>query len=354
MSQANREIVDGVVAEEMANTGQPGMMLKITGGEAGDYENAYGVRVTPNKTMTLDSYFRAGSVTKSVTATAVLQQVDRGRISLDDPIDKYVKQLPNGKQITIRHLLTMRSGLFDYESDLLIAATFLAFPTWNTFSPEGAMQAVRRHRPNFAPNAQYQYCSSNHHALALALEKVTGKDWKRVLIDDIIDPLGLTHTSFPDDSTVPQPEVKGYKKNIFGRYAENGVINANFYGPAGGMVTTLGDLHKWGEAMRDGVLLSAEMQNLRHTSFTAVPWSDEGPTAFGYGYGLIRFGEMLFGHDGWIPGFGIVVFYDPISGLVFSGVENMKSPNLKILSRVMVRTFTRLYPGSMDTPTYTL
>ncbi|UEM46205.1 minor tail protein [Mycobacterium phage Pinkcreek] len=354
LSQLDREFVDNVVSEEMAATKQPGMMLKITG-PAGDYELTRGLRaVAPDKPMSFDAKFRAASVTKTLTAMAILREVDKGKISLDDVVDKYVAQIPNGRQLTVKQVLMMRSGLAEYQTDIIIALTFLAFPTWPTFSPEGAMQAVRRNKAVFKPGAQYMYCGSNYHLLALILEKVNGgKDWKRILMDDLVKPLGMTSTSFPDGATTPQPEVKGYTTGVFKKWSENGKVNANFHGPAGGMVTTMGDMHKWATAMRDGVFLKPETRQLQRSLFSSVPWTDEGPTAFGYGMGLLSFGKW-FGHDGWIPGYGTVAMYEPVSGAVFTGVENMKTPNLKMLSRVFVRVAGHLYPGSMDTPTYSL
>lgn len=350
LSLIDQQFVDTTVTSAIQAGGQPGVAIAITGPK-GDYAKAYGIASSiPYRTLSLNDHFRIGSVTKSFTATAILMQVDQGKLSLDDTLDQFVPGVPNGHLITIRHMLMMRSGVFDYQSDPLIAFVFTLFPTW-TFSPAGALQSIQNHPSQFTPGTQYQYTNSNYQLLGMVLEKVTGKKYQDVIKDDILTPLGLTKTSFPANASMPAPYAKGYSPLAFGFYRDVTAINPALFGAAGAMVSTIGDMQKWGNAMRDGVLLSPQSQTLQQTTFCPVPYSGEGPTAFGYGLGYISFGRWL-GHDGSVPGYGSEVFYDPQTGAVIVGMETMQTPDLAIFSRIMQRVAAGLYPGSMETPAY--
>lgn len=350
LSAADQQFVDNTVASAMKDGGQPGMSISITG-PAGDYAKAYGIASSvPNRALSLDDHYRIGSITKSFTATAILMQVDQGKLSLDDTLDKFVSGVPNGNIITVRQMLMMRSGVYDYMADPTIATTFTVFPTWQ-FSPAGALQSIRSHPSQFTPGTQYQYTNSNYQLLGMVLEKVTGKSYQSVITDDIINPLGLTNTTFPANSSIQAPYAKGYSPLALGIYRDVTAINPALFGAAGALTSTIGDMQKWGAAMRDGTLLSPATQAMREQTFCPVAYSGEGPTAFGYGLGYISFGRW-FGHDGSVPGYGTEAFYDSQSGAVITGMETTQTTGLAVFARVMERIAAQLYPGSMDTPNY--
>jgi D-alanyl-D-alanine carboxypeptidase len=114
---ADRQFVDSTVAQVMQQQRLPGVTIKISGPK-GTYEKTYGLgHIATNTPMAIDDHVRIASNTKTFTATAVLQQVQRGRLALSDTLDQWVKRVPNSKQITIRQLLAMRSGIYDFTSD---------------------------------------------------------------------------------------------------------------------------------------------------------------------------------------------------------------------------------------------
>ncbi len=350
LSQTDRQLVDNIVTSVIKDGKQPGVSISITGPK-GDYAKSYGIASSiPKRALSLNDHFRIGSVTKSFTATAILMQVDKGTVSLDDTLDKYVSGVPNGDIITVRQLLMMRSGVFDYQADPAIAAVFSIFPTWQ-FSPEGALQSIRKHPSQFAPGSQYQYTNSNYQLLGMILEKVTGKKYQNVIKDDIVTPLGLTKTSLPANATMPTPYAKGYSPLFLGLYRDVTAINPALFGAAGSMVSTVDDQQKWGAAMRDGTLLKPATHALSQATFCPVPYTGEGPSAFGYGLGLIQLGRWI-GHNGSIPGYGAITFYDQQSGAIITGMETMQTSDLSVFSRIMQRIGAQLYPGSMETPAY--
>src|SRR5688572_25536851 len=117
LSEADRDFVDATIEAAMQEDGQPGVSITISGPKW-DYTRAYGVgnRET-GAPLSLDDHFRIASITKTFTATAILRQVDKGRLRLTDTLDKWIEGFPYGERITVRDMLAMRSGIYDYTQD---------------------------------------------------------------------------------------------------------------------------------------------------------------------------------------------------------------------------------------------
>jgi D-alanyl-D-alanine carboxypeptidase len=348
LSPADRAFVDSTVEEAMREEGQPGVMLSIKGPK-GDYTRTYGVRdVEKGRRLTVGDHFRVGSITKTFTATAILRQIEMGRLHLTDTLGQYVTGVPNGDIITVRDLLAMQSGVYEYESEELdqkISENLLL-----PFGPQDALQLIREHPPIFAPGEKTQYENSNYVLLGLILEEVTGETAEAAITKDVIEPLGLRHTSFATTATMPKPFTQGYCALGTEPLANCTAFNPNIFWTAGAINSTLGDMSKYSRQLATGALLSPAMQAER-LKFGWVPYPFEGPSEFGYGLGIISFGQWL-GHDGEVPGYATETFYEPRSGASIVGVENLSTPTLAIFSRIFERIADHLYPGSMETPTH--
>ena len=250
---ADRSVVDTAVRQAMQSERLPGVMIKITG-PRGSYQKTYGLANTASRApMTLGLRVRIASITKTFTATAVLQQVQRGRLSLSDKLDRWVKGIRNGRRITVRELLAMRSGIYDYTSAPAFNRAFDANPLMR-FKPTDIIPIIRRHKPLFAPGARTQYADSNYVLLGIILQKVTGQSAESVITRDVIRRAGLRHTSFPTSAAMPRPYAHGYYAGPDGkgRLRDYTRVNPKVAWTAGGMVSTLGDLEKWGGRLRPG------------------------------------------------------------------------------------------------------
>lgn len=340
LSQADRLVVDGIVDQEMGSI--PGVCLSITG-PRGDDIRTYGVGRKLGK-IPLDpaDHHRIGSATKLFTATAVLIAVDRGVLALDDTLQQYVTGVANGATITVQHLLMHTSGVYDYTKDASVSLGMALFGNSN-FDRDDALKIIRNHDGAFAPGTQWEYSNSNYILLGLILEAVTGKTVREVITDDVILPLGLTTTSFPTTSDIPVPNSHGYK-SLSLLMLDCTKFNAPGYaGAAGAVISTIEDLRRLAQALRDGNLISNQTRVLRDTAFVATSL---GPN-MQYGLGLLKIGEWV-GHNGAIMGFGAVVFYHPGTGATFVAVQNL----FEIFGPLRVQTmFTRiaaaLYPGTI-------
>src|SRR5262245_55173238 len=121
-----------------------------------------------------DTYFRIASNTKTMTSAVIQQLAQENKLSVDDPISKYIPEVPNGDKITLALLLEMRSGLYDYTSDPIVATTIDTDPA-KVWTPAELLAIAFAHPPDFPPGAEYEYDNTNYALLGLVAEKVGGK-----------------------------------------------------------------------------------------------------------------------------------------------------------------------------------
>jgi D-alanyl-D-alanine carboxypeptidase len=245
------------------------------------------------ESMTPEVHQRIGSVTKTFTATLLLQAEDEGLLSLDDTIDQYIKGVPNGDKITLRQMADMTSGIASYTEDKQWVKEWSSDP-YRVWKPEELAQAGIKDSPLFDPGTEWFYSNTNYVLLGLVLEQVTGKPIGDLYREQIIEPLGLKNTSFPDqaDSSIPEPHAQGYtlQGQSDGEPADVTDWNPSWAWTAGAMISTVEDLLVYGRALGTGKgLLSPEQQSERLDSFVSdVPPLNQPPIngELGYGIGL--------------------------------------------------------------------
>lgn len=244
--------------------------------------------------------FRIGSVTKTFTATVVLQLIGEGVLSLDDKIDRWLPGLvPGGDGITLLHLLNHTSGLCNYTNDLPDAAGIVRdrFMHWD---PLRAVSMATKHDCLFEPGATRSYSNTNYILLALVVEAATGQSYATEVADRILHPLDLRETLVPgDDVTLPEPHAHGYMP-VDGELVDMTDLNASQAWSAGGIVSTATDLNRFYAALLTGELLRpSELQAMQ----TTVPTDADFHTG---GLGISRLSLpnlILWGHSGGIFGY---------------------------------------------------
>ena len=133
-----------------------------------------------------------------------LRLVDQQRLALTDTLESFVPGVANGQQITIKNLLGMTSGIYDFTSDDAFLAAFDADPTM-AWSDADTLAVIARHDPLFAPGAEVSYCDSNYALLGMVIAKVTGKPAGEFITTEVIDKLSLPNTSYPTDTDDSRP-----------------------------------------------------------------------------------------------------------------------------------------------------
>jgi D-alanyl-D-alanine carboxypeptidase len=298
---------------------------------SGNWLTSFGTAVRGTDTpIPTNAHFRVGSVTKTWTGTVILQLVEEGKLSLSDPVSKYIANVPNGNAITIEQLLSMRSGLYNYTANLAFNQTLDSEPNkvWTT----GEMLNIAFTNPvYFAPGAGFSYSNTNTVLLGLIIEQLTGMSAADAMKARLFEPLGLTHTFLPpqNDTSLPAPSPHGYQ---WGTNAETATSEAlsperqaaarngslqptdvttastSWAWTAGSGISTVTELAAYVQRMVGGGYLNADMQAKRLASCTPVQPSN--PNSASYCLGLAKFGTF-YGHTGEIPGFNTFMGYDP-------------------------------------------
>lgn len=268
--------------------------------------------VSTTRPVTPSTYFGIRSITKSFTVTLVLQLVagSHGAIDLDDQVVKFVNDVPNGWNITLRQLANMTSGLYDYTADPMFRQAFVADLT-RSWTPDELLDFALHspsHPPaNFSPGARYQYSNTNTLLLGKVVEAWTGQPFARVLSAQILRPLKLRSTAFVTGTDLPNPAALGYHGSNADGSPDQVIVNATSLSFAGAMASSLYDLANWGVALASGTLLPPALQQER---FVARSTSDDpaSPVYDRYGVGI---GEVAgwWGHTGEGAGFEAAVFH---------------------------------------------
>jgi D-alanyl-D-alanine carboxypeptidase len=142
------------------------------------------------------THFRIASMTKRMTAAVIMQLAQEKKLSLKDPVSKYVPRVPNGNNITIAELLEMRSGLYNYTNAAEMSASIDHDPA-RIWSPADVLAIAFAHSPNFPPGTAYEYSNTNDALLGVIAESVGSKPLAQAMQDRLFGPLGLQHTELP-------------------------------------------------------------------------------------------------------------------------------------------------------------
>jgi CubicO group peptidase (beta-lactamase class C family) len=195
-----------------------------------------------NIAITPDTIFEAGSVAKQFTAAAILLLAGDGKLSLDDPVRKYLPELPDyGQPLTIRHMLNHTSGLRDWGS----VAAVGGWPRGSRVHTHAHVLEIvsRQRRLNFASGSRWSYSNTGYNLAAMIVERVSGSTLDTFSRTRIFEPLGMLNTSWRSDHTrVVKNRAVAYENAPDGFHID--MPFENVYGN-GGLLTTVGDLLKW-------------------------------------------------------------------------------------------------------------
>lgn len=252
-----------------------------------------------------------GSVTKLFTAILVLRHVQRGVLSLSDPIANWI-DLDEDDGITVRMLLNHTSGIPNYTEDLWFIARYFGRPT-KRLTPTELLDVIRGGSPRFQPGTRHEYSNSNYILLGVVLERTTGRPYGDLLGQLVRDELEYDRTyylGYPDTA----PIANGYDESIFdlGRRNLTGFRTSLETGAyaAGGILSTAPDVVSVVSDLFNGRILDESTLDAMRT-FVNAP-DEDVTTQVEYGLGLRHLridGEDLYGHTGTIPGYSAVAMY---------------------------------------------
>ncbi len=345
-----------------------GAVVQVRSAELGDWATTIGTRAfRGSDPVQAGDRVRIGSVTKTWTGTVVLQLVEEGRLRLDDPVAAYRPDVPNGQNITIEQMLTMRSGLGNYTTSLDVNRRMDADPG-AVFDPEELIAIGLAEPPRFPPGEGYFYSNTNTVLLGRIVEQLTGSPLEAEIERRILGPLGMAASSFParTSSALPEPHAKGYTYGTNVETAETNVLspekqeaaragtlapldvttsNPSWAWSAGAGISTAEDLVTYVQALVGGGLLGDGMQQARIESVRPI---DPAAPELGYGLALARFGPF-YGHTGELPGYNTFAGHDPERGTtVVVWASLAPSPDGRAPAVEMARAIIAELSGSGD------
>jgi CubicO group peptidase (beta-lactamase class C family) len=208
-----------------------------------------------------DTKFRLGSITKQFTSMLVMQQVEKGSISLDTPVAAYLPDYPKpqGEKVTIRHLLTHTSGIPNYTGIIDIRTDR------KRYTLEQLVGTFSGKPLEFEPGTRWKYSNSGYVLLGAVLEKVTRTPYERLLQSNILHPLGMKNTGYDHSEEILPKRAAGYERT--GRIVNAPFIDMSVPFSAGALYSTVEDLLLWDRGLYTGGLLS---DSLKKVCFTPV------------------------------------------------------------------------------------
>ena len=254
-----RTIADSVFRDRNA-ADAPGCAVGVARGGTVLLTRAYGMAdLESGRANGPETIFESGSVAKQFTAAATVLLALDGKLDLDDPVQRYIPELPTyDRPLTIRHLLTHTSGLREWSS--LVAAQGWPRGSRRHTQTELFDVVTRQRALNYPVGDYYSYTNSGFGLLFTLVERVSGKSFEEFSQERIFRPLGMAHTGWRDDFTSLVPgRAPAYAPDRDGWHLD--MPFEDVVGP-GGLLTTVGDLLRWNQALTDRTLGSAVVDSM--------------------------------------------------------------------------------------------
>lgn len=235
-----------------------------------------------NVKNTIDTKFQLASVTKQFTATAILQLIDSGRLSLNDKLSKFLPDYPKADSVSIHMLLSHTSGLAMGFKEIALSS----------MSSDSAYTAIKKIPFEFSPGTKSSYSNIGYYLLAKIIEKVSGERYEAFLEKNIFDKVGMKNTGISNNESIVAKKAKVYCQSQQ-RLIHNPYINWNINLGHDGVYSTVEDLALWDKALYGTTVLSAAMKKKMFTPYSSENW--------GYGFIINPFynhGHDLIAHDG--------------------------------------------------------
>ena len=331
-----RARIDSGAEEALASTGAPSASIAVVLNGRVAYVHAYGkAQIEPAKTATPEMRYSIGSVSKQFTSTAILMLAEQGKLSLDDPVGKYVTGLTRGGDVTIRQILTMTSGYQDYWPQDYVMPPML-LPT----TPAGIVKAWAGKPLDFEPGTKWQYSNTNYVIAGMIVEKLAAKPLVEFLGERVFRPLKMLSVKNIDESPLGGDDPSRYLRYALGPPRSAPKEGNGWLSAAGELAMTARDLAAWDISMIDQTLLKPGSYRAMQTDTLL-----KSGVATGYGLGVgvgTSQGRRVISHTGEVSGFTATnqVFPDDRAAIVvFSNMDATPATG-QIASRIATAIFT--------------
>jgi len=288
--------IDRIALQALGEQATSGISLAIVRGGSVVYSRGYGYASQELQTTARDaSLYEVGSISKEFTATAVLLLAEDGKLTLDDTIVRWVPDLPRAKDITVRELLSMTSGVPDYTDQPSFDKA-----SQSPVTPAGIIATVKSLPLDFEPGTQWEYSNTNYVLLGMVIEKAGGMSYSAFLVNRAFKTAGMFSTTSGNAGASSPDLTTGYAFDGV-RFKLDPPWDLTWAYGAGDIVSNVLDLALWDTALLNGKVLT--MPSLR-AMWTATALKDGTKVPYGFGWTV----ETLYGHreiddNGGLPGY---------------------------------------------------
>ncbi|MDN5216383.1 serine hydrolase [Fulvivirgaceae bacterium BMA12] len=292
-------------------------------------EKGYGFKDVESKTLNnSNTIFQIGSITKQFTAMVILKLLERNQLSLSDKLSKYYPDFPKGDSITLEHLLTHTSGIFNYTDD----ASFMSTEVTKPANEQKILALFKDKDLQFSPGSNWAYSNSGYSLLGYIIEKVTETPYEEVVRKFIFAPLEMKNSGFDFAGLVHKEKATGYnnpeQKSI--------VVDSSVSYAGGAIYSTVWDLLKWHNALQTNKLIANTLLEKAYT-----------PYMNNYGYGVTIdsvFNKRRIAHGGGIFGFTSYITRVPEDNVCIVVLNNINNRHLADISnRLLAIIYGKAY-----------
>jgi len=313
-----RSKVDDIAHQVLTSTGVPSASIAVVQDGKIAYVQAYGnARLDPQTAAAAAMRYSIGSISKQFTAAAILLLAEEGKLSLDDPVSKYVPNLTRGDEITIRQLLSHTSGYQDFWPQDYVPPLML-----EPISADGIMDRWAKKPLDFDPGTKWQYSNTNYVIAGVIVEKVSGTPLLQFLGQRVFAPLAMKSVADTNENKLPPTDPGGYFRYALGPLHPAPKEGRGWMFAAGELAMTAEDLARWDiSVINQTVLKPASYQQME----TEVVLKNGVGTRYGLGMFVTSVnGQRVLEHNGEVSGFtaeNIVMPDDKIAVVVLTNQD---------------------------------
>jgi CubicO group peptidase (beta-lactamase class C family) len=328
--------IDSIIQAEFKDKKGPGGVFMVAKEGKILYQKAFGrANLELDIDLTPENVFQLGSMTKQFTAIAVLMLEEQGKLSVNEPISKYIPDYPSGDKITIHHLLTHTSGIKDFTK-----MKSLRDIAQKEMPPKMLVDFFKNEPADFLVGEKFDYNNSGYVLLGYLIELVSGETYKDFIEKNIFKKAGMTQSFYANDRQIINKRAYGYHKKEQG-YVNKSIISFSVPFSSGALMSTSTDLLKWQNALNQNVLLNAENTQKAFNKYTL-----NSGEVFTYGYGWhikeIK-GTPTREHGGSIFGFKSIGVYIPSKDIYVIGLSNCDCHSPTQITRDIAALILEIY-----------
>jgi D-alanyl-D-alanine carboxypeptidase len=316
-----RARIDSMVRDVLANTGAPSASIAVVKDGEIEYTNAYGTaRLDPMVPAASSMRYSIGSVSKQITATAVLLLAERGKLSLDDKVSRWMPTLTRAGDVSIRQLLSMTSGYQDYWPQDYVMPPMLKTTTAQLIAAEWGQKAL-----DFEPGTAWQYSNTNYVIAGLIVEKASGIPLVDFLRKNVFTPLHMESVMITDEGALGPTDPERYERFGLGPLRVAPKEARGWMFAAGELAMNASDLARWDISVMKQTVLKPSSYRMQQTDMLL---KDGRASGYGLGVSVGSFGDhRMISHGGEVSGFSTQNSIFPDDGMAVVVFANLFSTN---------------------------